>query len=427
MSTHYSSQNAIPRCKRCGASLTLNNVRCANCGFNNAAPANNGQSPHYPASPASNAPDGQGQHPRTGDMLKNYLAPPEQRNRYTQFSSQPVSQTDPIVPPAPFGRSSQSWSHPEMAQSPMRNVQKQENANVYAQPRQSGQLSPSTGPGLSPSTGFGPQTGNLSPAYTQQHPPYYEQPQQRSQIGRIVGVCALLIALLGASYLGYTFLFAQKGSSTTGGTSLHASPTNPVPQGNPLFKDDFTNNNNGWNIQSYPGEFAVSLSNGSLKLENDSNKLVWELLPGGKTYNDFQLSVDATLSKGSQDNGYGVYIRGALSQNLTITAFYRFELYGDGSFAIFKGMTDANGTTTTPRLVNYTNNSAIVRQGGINHITIIAKGSSMQFIVNNQTLSSLTDASYTSGSIALFVSNLQNAQPGAAATFTHLALYATQK
>jgi hypothetical protein len=332
-----------------------------------------------------------------GEEFKNYVASAEQGNRYAQPISQ-VSNTGPTTPPTSFSTPSSPWSHPGLAQPPVRNAQ---------------------------TTSSGPQTGNLSPNYA--NPPFHKEDklQRRSQVGRIVGICALLVALIGASFLVYT-LFTQK-STSTGSTAQQMAPTNPVPQGNPLFQDDFMNNNNGWNIQSYPGEFAVSLGNGSLKLENDSNKLLWELLPGNKSYSDFQLSVDASLSKGSQDNGYGVYIRGALSQNMTITSFYRFELYGDGSFAVFKGTTDANGNTTTPRLVDYTNNSAILKQGGVNHLTISAKGSRMQFLINNQIVSTVTDATYTSGAIALFVSNLQNARPGAEATFTHLAVYPAQK
>ncbi len=404
MSAQYSSQNGVPRCQRCGASLSLHDARCANCGFyNGAPPANKSQQQQTPP-PIWNAPNAQmqqssppqqvQQQSQSGDGFKNYVTSAEQGNRYVQPSSQ-VSNTGPTTPPTSFGTPSQPWSHSGLAQSPLRNVQ---------------------------ATSSGPQTGNLS------RPPLHQEDktQRRSQMGRIVGICALLVALVGASFLAYTLFFAQKGTSTDG-TSLQAAPTNPVPQGSPLFHDDFTNNNNGWNIQSYPGEFAVSLGNGSLKLENDSNKLLWELLPGNKTYSDFQLSVDVSLSKGSQDNGYGVYIRGALSQNMTITSFYRFELYGDGSFAIFKGSTDANGNTTTPRLVDYTNSSAILKQGGVNHITISTQGSSMQFIVNNQTLSTVKDATYTSGAIALFVSNLQNSPRGAEATFTHLAVYPAQK
>ena len=239
----------------------------------------------------------------------------------------------------------------------------------------------------------------------------------------------LLLVIVGGSFLAYTFLFAHKNTQQTTCSTVSHSPSTPLatPQGNPLFQDEFTNNTNGWSIQSYPGEFSVALGNGALKLENDNNKLLWELIPGTQKYADFQLSVDAVLSKGSQDNGYGVYIRSALSQNSSITAFYRFELYGDGSFAIFKGTTDANGVVTTPRLVDYTNSSAIQKQGGLNHITISAKGSSLQFIVNGQTLSTVSDTTYTSGSVALFVSNLQKAPPGAIATFSHLAIYPAQK
>ena len=407
MSAHYSSQNATPRCQRCGVPLSLNDARCANCGFYNGVPSAN-ESQQQQTTPPWNVSNLQAQQnfsqqqaqrqSQSGGVFKNYVASAEQGNKYAKPSSQ-VSNTGPTTPPTSFGTPSQPWSHAGIAQPAGQHVQ---------------------------TTSSGPQTGNLSPTYAQSPFQIENKPQRRSQVGRIVGISALLVALIGASFLAYTFLFSQK-STPTGSTSLQAAPTNPVPQGTPLFQDNFTSNGNGWNIQSYPGEFAVSLGNGSLKLENDSNKLLWELLPGAKTYSDFQLSVDASLSKGSQDNGYGVYIRGALSQNMTITSFYRFELYGDGSFAIFKGMTDANGTTTTPRLVDYTNNSAILKQGGVNHITISAKGSTMQFVVNNQILSTVTEATYTSGAIALFVSNLQNARPGAEATFSHLAVYAAQK
>jgi hypothetical protein len=249
-------------------------------------------------------------------------------------------------------------------------------------------------------------------------------------MGRVIGVLVLLLAVIGGSFFAYTFLFTHKNTQqATNSAVSHSTSTTPLatPQGTPLFQDEFTNNTNGWSIQSYPGEFSVALGNGALKLENDNNKLLWELIPGTQKYTDFQLSVDAVLSKGSQDNGYGVYIRGALSQNSSITTFYRFELYGDGSFAIFKGTADANGVVTTPRLVDYTNSSAIQKQGELNHLTISAKGSSLRFSVNGQTLSTIADTAYTSGSVALFVSNLQKAPPGAIATFSHLAIYPAQK
>jgi hypothetical protein len=193
-----------------------------------------------------------------------------------------------------------------------------------------------------------------------------------------------------------------------------------------LFADSFNNNNNGWDLQGAAGRFSVALGNGTLALEDDDNKLLWELVPGNRTFRDFQLSVDAVLSKGDQINGYGVYIRGALNQDTELATYYRFELYGDGTYAVFKGTIDSSGKSTASQMINYTDSPAIQKEGGRNHIVINANGSAMTLIVNGETLKVITDSSYTSGSIALFVSNVQNAHAGAQATFSNLAIYPPQ-
>ena len=54
---------------------------------------------------------------------------------------------------------------------------------------------------------------------------------------------------------------------------------------------------------------------------------------------------------------------------------------------------------------------------------ITAKGSALSLTVNGQLLKTVTDNNYSSGSIALFVSNLQNAKPGAQAKFSNLHIY----
>ncbi len=392
----YPSCNSAPRCQRCGASLALNDPRCPNCRYINHFGQNAPQQQQKPAAPSWNSYDGQheqnplfhqqGPQP-SGSLLKRYSAQQEQRNSYRQpYSSAPQSQParQPVPPRASLNTTpSQGWQ----------------------------QLSPS--------------------AYAQAPQVFYQEAEKRRQFGagRFIGVLVLLGLVIGGGFFAYTSLLPHKQMQQVTQNATSRQPSTPVAtsQGTPLFQDEFTNNANGWSIQSYPGEFSVALGNGTLKLENDNNKLLWELIPSNKTYGDFQLSVDAVLSKGSQDNGYGVYIRSTLSPNASITTFYRFELYGDGSFAIFKGTTDANGMETTSRLTDYTNNSAIQKQGSLNHITVSAKGSSLQFIVNGQTLSTVSDATYTSGSVALFVSNLQKATPGAIATFSHLAIYAAKQ
>jgi hypothetical protein len=107
-------------------------------------------------------------------------------------------------------------------------------------------------------------------------------------------------------------------------------------------------------------------------------------------------------------------------------SYYRFELYGDGSFAIFKGVLDSTGHSTSTTLVDYTVSPSIRPYGKLNHLMIIARGASLSFIVNDQLLKTISEHSYSSGTIALFVSNLPQAKPVTQVQFSHLAIYPLQ-
>jgi hypothetical protein len=200
----------------------------------------------------------------------------------------------------------------------------------------------------------------------------------------------------------------------------------PIPKSTPLFADSFVNDAFGWNLQSVPGDYAVAVGNGTLTLVDDNRTLLWDLLPGERTYGDFTLTVNAVLSEGDQNNGYGVYIRGASNKDTDLAVYYRFELYGDASYAIFKGTLDRSGKSTSTKIVDYTLNSAIQQQGKINHLMIIAKGPTMSLIVNDHMIKTFSDPSYSSGSIALFVSNLPEAKAGAQVQFSQFAMYPVQ-
>ena len=238
----------------------------------------------------------------------------------------------------------------------------------------------------------------------------------------------VLVAILIIALFSFAGLHAAGVSLLSLTQSVHVgngllSETYPLAKGMPLFQDRFVDDGSGWNQQSVAGNYKVTLGNGALVLENDKQSVLWEPIPGIRTYSNFQLVADAKLSKGDQNNGYGFYIRGAASQGNELATYYRFELYGDGSYAIFKGSTDAGGKTVDTKLVDFLLNPAIAKQGKSNHIMIIARGPRLSFVVNNHLLQTVTDTSYASGSIALFVSNLPEAKPGAQAQFSQLAIY----
>jgi hypothetical protein len=272
--------------------------------------------------------------------------------------------------------------------------------------------------------------GNYQPAHlsniSSASLPDARQLEQKSggRRGLIVGIVALIVILLAVSVGGYVVL------SKSGSPALVPTPAYtpaPTPTGTPLFSDQFDNNTNGWDLSSSKGQYSVNIGNGAMTLEDDNNHLLWEIIPGGRSFSNFYLTVDAVLSKGTEANGYGIYIRGSSNQSLDIATYYRFELYGDGTYAIFKGTVDASGNSNSVTLVDYTQSSAILTQGKVNQISINANGPTLSFYVNGHLIKYVNDNTYASGSIAMFVSNLPNSPPGAQAQFSHLIIYPAQQ
>lgn len=207
------------------------------------------------------------------------------------------------------------------------------------------------------------------------------------------------------------------------GAGTPAAGSYPVPKGPALFSDRFLSDTYGWNLQSAPGQYSVTVGHGALTLQIEQPHLLWEPLPGERTYSNFLLTVNAMLSRADQNDGYGIYIRGTANQASDLATYYRFELYSDESYAIFKGTLDSQGHPISTRLVNYTVSTAIHPAGQLNHLVILAQGSALSLIVNGQLLKVLSDHSYASGSVALFVSKLSQAPRSAQVQFSQLAIY----
>lgn len=371
MSSIYPPYGSAPTqlCQRCGRPLPPNEVYCSNCGLVN--------TPSQPNNAPTQSPSG----------ISWGSTPPGTDQPGGQPWRQSLAQPSP--PPSASGFQTSGYAQPPAMDG-------------YQQP---GFANPPAMNGYQ-SGGFAPQA---------------EERSRRPKIGMILTIVVILLVAVGGSIGGFTYLKKHSASTTTQ-VSPTVAPT-PIPQGKPLFSDPFQNNNAGWDLTSKPGEFSIKISNGSMVLEDDNNKLFSELIPGGRNFNDFFFTVDAALSKGTQSNGYGIYFRGASNQLFDIATYYRFELYGDGTFAIYKGSVDGTGTSTSTFLVNYSQSPALQKQGNVNHIGISAKGPTMTFVVNGQTLKIVTDNTYSSGSIALFVSNLPHTTPGAQATFSNLVIY----
>ncbi|GCE13045.1 hypothetical protein KTT_29040 [Tengunoibacter tsumagoiensis] len=235
---------------------------------------------------------------------------------------------------------------------------------------------------------------------------------------------SLLVILLLVAGGGVAYYFLAPSLFSTTATPV-STGGNTAPTGPVLFSDSFKDTSKGWDLQSEQGIYTVAITNGTLTLEDDHNRLFPEYVPGtsDKPLQDLTITVDAMLSKGDPGNGYGVYLRSAAGQDGNPSTYYCIEFYGDGTFAVFKGTTDANGAPTRAKVVDYSSNPALEKQGKINHLSITAKGTNFTISANGKVIKTFTDSSYKSGAVALFVSNLSGLQAGAQAQFSNLIIY----
>lgn len=240
----------------------------------------------------------------------------------------------------------------------------------------------------------------------------------------LLGIMLSIVVLVIGGLAGYLFMYSPM---TQKSISMPATSSSTRPKEPSEFADAFKNNSNQWDLRSEAGKYSVAITNGDLVLEDDNNSLLPELLPGNRAFSNFKMAVDAVLSKGSQKDGYGLYIRCSSDQGGNPTTYYRLELYGDSTYAIFKGMLDKQGgADPSPlKLVSYTTNSAIRKQGNSNHIEVNARSDTITIRVNGQVLKTFSDPSYTKGTVALFLSNIQDAPPGAQAKFSNLVISST--
>jgi hypothetical protein len=312
-------------------------------------------------------------------------------------------------PGAGFADPHQSELRSSFANFQQNPAQSAQNAFLTA-PQQSGYQRPAPW-----STAHNPQ---VRPAWTQRENEDEGRQRKGPGVGVVLVIVVLLVALLGGgAFAGYKVLSRNNAANTSN------TPAVVTPSTSPLFRDTFQQNTANWDLAA-PAGAMITLVGGKMVMESDNNKLYQEPFPGGKAYGDFRLDIDAGLTGGDPKNGYGVYVRGASAQNDPLGLFYRFEIYGDGYFYIYKGSLDANGNLQVQSIAQSQQpGDAINLKGQMNHLTIIAKGPKLTWIVNGTTIANLIDNSYKSGTMALFVSNVAKVPAGAQATFQNLAIF----
>jgi hypothetical protein len=161
------------------------------------------------------------------------------------------------------------------------------------------------------------------------------------------------------------------------------------------YADDFSNPDSGWKTASDEA-LQIQYQDGALHfLLNELDTITWSA-PKDKRFGDFVLDVDATQVAGPNDNAYGVIFRYQDDRN-----FYRFDISGDGYYALFKRK---DGAWT--KLQDYAETAAVQQGNATNHLRVTAKGNQFTLNVNGETVKTFSDSDFANGNIGVAAGTL---------------------
>jgi hypothetical protein len=161
-----------------------------------------------------------------------------------------------------------------------------------------------------------------------------------------------------------------------------------------LYQDDFASDQGNWLLES-DLEATAAVLEGQLRVTIDSaNLIAWAEL-AEQEFSDFVLTVDASQIAGPDNNSYGVVFR-----KQDPSAYYRFDISGDGYYALTR-RDKADGGKWTWITSDWLRSDAINLGAATNQIEIVAEGSHFTISVNGEQVVEADDTAYRSGAIGL--------------------------
>ncbi len=176
----------------------------------------------------------------------------------------------------------------------------------------------------------------------------------------------------------------------------------PDNAGETLYADDFSSDNGDWGIID-----GIVLAGQELQIEvPEINNYVWTII--ADTFDAFDYQVDGRKLGGPDDNSYGVVYRFVDENN-----FYTFEVSSDGFYVINK-FQDGEWTPLTDW-----KSSPLVNTGfGTNVVEVEGIGSLYKFYINGVLVETLSDDTFSGGSIGVIASSY--AEPNVSVAFDNV-------
>ena len=160
--------------------------------------------------------------------------------------------------------------------------------------------------------------------------------------------------------------------------------------GDAVYSDGFGDPESGWG-EMYSETGSSGYGTGIFRVRVESQQwVVWST--AGQEFDDFVLEADAWQDSGPDDASYGLVARYVDTDH-----FYRFDVGGDGQYAVFESTPDGWAD-----IVDWTESQAILPRRSVNHMRVVCRSSEMSLYVNGTHLITVQDDSLSSGDIGLF-------------------------
>lgn len=175
---------------------------------------------------------------------------------------------------------------------------------------------------------------------------------------------------------------------------------------NPLPSDDFSNSGSGWGTGTDSFSSVEYLNDGLTMLVFEPFYVTWSP-PDISSYENIHMEVDIQNQSSDEKAMFGF----VCNEQGTTNAFYYAGVSPDGYYAFIKSSVVGEDVYLKDGFSDVvTANLSSLRLG------LDCQNGSMTLYVNGQVIDSVSDSSYTSGSIGLFLSSQEKAS-GAAAIF----------
>lgn len=263
---------------------------------------------------------------------------------------------------------------------------------------------------------------NTSAEQAENQPPIARQGWKKRPMLLLACVAVSIFILIGGS-LSWLFLINSHDPAratighvlATATSSPTWMPTEVTPPAASTFYDTFVNNRHGWRLSSAGGYLCI-LTNNQLILANmNPDTTLIESVPTSTTLDDYVMSVDFTVNLGDAHDGVGFYVRG----DSHLDHDYRIEITGNKTVDVAKEWLDAHQTPQSTLLAPARTTHLLNPPGKSNTLTVFLIDQTITVLLNNVALTTITDPTYTSGQVALFVHHAHSSR-GAIYSFSRV-------